>query len=70
MPRITSISGRSLANTATKRSIVYYPFTGLNVSGLATATQLGGGTRIQNVSTWGFNNGNVTLIATGLPYHS
>lgn len=70
MPRITSISGRSLANTATKRSIINYSFTEANISGLATATQLGGGNRIQNVSTWSFNNGNVALIATGLPYHS
>lgn len=70
MPRITSISGRSLANTATKRSIVYYPFTGTNISGLATSTQLGGGNRIQNVSTWSFSNGNVGFIGTGLPYHS
>lgn len=70
MPRITSISGRSLANTATKRSVNYYPFNGLNISALATATQLGGGNRIQNVSTWSFNNGNVTFTGTGLPYHS
>jgi hypothetical protein len=70
MPRITSISGRSLANTATKRSVTYYPFTGTNISGLATSTQLGGGNRIQNVSTWSFNNGNVGFIGTGLPYHS
>jgi hypothetical protein len=70
MPRITSISGRSLANTATKRSITYYPFTGPNISGLATATQLGGGTRTQIISAWSFNNGNVALVATGLPYHS
>jgi hypothetical protein len=70
MPRIASISGRSLANTATKRSIISYLFTGPNISGVATATQLGGGTRVQNVSTWSFNSGNVALIATGLPYHS
>ena len=70
MPRIGSISGRSLANTATRRSFAVYSFTGANISASATALQLGGGNRVANTSTWTFNGSNVTFIGTGLPYHS
>lgn len=78
MPRIGSISGRSLANTATRRTFASYPFNAENISASATALQLGNSTRwqgsatpiINNTSTWTFSNGNVTFVGTGLPYHS
>lgn len=70
MPRIGSIAGRSLANTATRRTFASYPFSGPNISASATALQLGGGSRVANISTWIFSSGKVSLNATGLPYHS
>lgn len=71
MPRISSQAGRSLANIATKRVVVNYPFTGPNISASATKTQLGGGNRIANSSIWTFEtNGNVSFTGTGIPYHS
>jgi hypothetical protein len=78
MPRIGSISGRSLANTATRRTFASYPFNAENISASATASQLGNSTRwqgnatpiINNTSTWSFSGANVTFVGTGLPYHS
>jgi hypothetical protein len=78
MPRIGSISGRSLANTATRRTFASYPFNAANISASATALQLGNSARwqgsptpiIANTSTWTFSGGNVTFTGTGLPYHS
>jgi hypothetical protein len=78
MPRIGSISGRSLANTATRRTFASYPFNAANISASATALQLGNTVRwldpntsiIGNTSTWSFNGSNVTFSGTGLPYHS
>jgi hypothetical protein len=78
MPRIGSIAGRSLANTATRRSFASFPFNAANISASATALQLGNTTRWQgadtpiigNTSTWTFSGGNVTFTGTGLPYHS
>jgi len=70
MPRIGSTSGRSLANTATRRTFAVYSFTGANISASATALQLGGGNRVANSSSWAFNGKNVTFTGTGLPYHS
>lgn len=70
MPRISSQAGRSLANIATKRVIPDYPFSGPNISASATKTQLGGGNRIANTSTWTFDGASVTFVGTGLPYHS
>jgi len=70
MPRIGSISGRSLANTATRRTFDVYSFTGANISASATALQLGGPGRVANSSTWTFNGSNITFVGTGLPYHS
>jgi len=70
MPRFGSISGRSLANGYAKKTISLIPFSSTNISASATVSQLGGGTRVANTSTWTLLGGTVTFNGTGLPYHS
>jgi len=70
MPRIGSTAGRSLANTATKRSFSFYAFNSTNISASATVQQLGGGSRSANFSTWTIADSTVSFSGTGLPYHS
>ena len=70
MPRFGSIAGRSLANVYAKKSVSLIPFSSTNISASATASQLGGGTRIANTSSWTLLGGTVTFNGTGLPYHS
>jgi hypothetical protein len=70
MPRLGSISGRSLANASTIRTFVAYPFVSANISGSASTSQLGGGNRIEVASAWTLTATTVRFVGTGLPYHS
>lgn len=70
MPRIASITSRSLANIAVRQAIQEFPFIAANISTSASKAQLGGGYRIANSSTWSFTNTSVNFSGTGLPYHS
>lgn len=72
MPVLSLLSARSLANTATKRLFGIFPFSADNISASATLGQLGGPLYRPGAvsSTWTISEGNVTLVATGLPYHS
>ena len=70
MPRIASLTSRSLANIAVQQAIKLFPFTGENISTSASKAQLGGGYRVANTSTWSFTASSVNFSGTGLPYHS
>jgi hypothetical protein len=56
-------------------SITNVDFTGPTISGFASASSLGnrlsgGSVAVDTYSTWTFNNGSVTINASGIPYHS
>ena len=70
MPRIGSISGRSLANASTRRTFIAYPFISANISASASTSQLGGGNRIDCISRWTLTSTTVKFVGTGIPYHS
>lgn len=70
MPRIASLTSRSLANLGIQQDLAIFPFTAENISTSASSSQLGGGSRIANTSSWSFNGSSVNFAGTGLPYHS